>query len=818
MAERCSGLTDRLVTIGTADVDISVMYGRLHADWFTDERQSVIRSRSCQWARQVITHSDPSTWTCDDCRAVPRLRSFQRQLHCPTVVSSRTNNKYLSRTQLLALKSTVTDRTRFLSRRVSVLTNQLAKSRLQLCDERMQLRRDIERGDVAAVTHRLRALHREGAFADVSPSVRMAMDSLSSLCTPARGARRTVVTQELMQALKLEFGSGCVRFVHANLGLGGGSSVRRWIREDLQPFMMGIRDDNFLHAAEILGAIKKRLGITGPVLYQMAEDETAIQTSIDYDDHSDSAVGFCGPVCSMRHHLVTKCHCEDRHQCATFGDGSVYLGDSPDGDDTVYNRIMSVFATHKVATQGRVMMIVPLHPDLPSLVVLWAPCCGAISADGYVRKQWDAVDPLLQKHLEPIGLFQLGKASDGASTRRTLQYRDMSETAGIRYGLNVPGFTLTGLAVPGPDGKLLRLRHIHDQDYLHCAKKMLGSCDHAVRRLMVGQHCAHMHGILLVLDSFRPDQHGLWADDASRKGRNAMNWSSVVRVVSDRCLACLAILASGVRAVEVRGLLWYLRLIRRYIGLFADKSLTPLERVGTAWYVITTLRCWRLWVLKHDDLTLGRNFITRECFQDVILSCHNVILTVMAIRDLTPPRAVDLDRIGSNDCEKFFSATGSMAGNCRVYTWYQALLRIANRNHLNTIRARGNVRFPTNNRALETDLHVNRPPCLDPVTETNEVMQNELLRQGVLARDDLIAAGMGPPGGGPPDAPPPPSGGHSLTSTSPGDYGNQPRRKCTPRHGKTPTYTPEWWATERSLIQTTSMVTAPVVTMTVSLT
>ena len=249
MAERCSGLTDRLVTIDTADVDISVMYGRLHADWFTDERQSVIRSRSCQWSRQVITHSDPSTWTCDDCRAVPGLRSFQRQLRCPTVVSSRTNNKYLSRTQLLALKSTVTDRTRFLSRRVSVLTNQLAKSRLQLCDERMQLRRDIERGDVAAVTHRLRALHREGAFADVSPSVRMAMDSLSSLCTPVRGARRTVVTRELMQTLKLEFGSGCVKFVHANLGLGGGSSVRRWIREDLQPFMMGIHDDNFLHAA-----------------------------------------------------------------------------------------------------------------------------------------------------------------------------------------------------------------------------------------------------------------------------------------------------------------------------------------------------------------------------------------------------------------------------------------------------------------------------------------------------------------------------------------------------------------------------------------
>ena len=300
----------------------------------------------------------------------------------------------------------------------------------------------------------------------------------------------------------------------------------------------------------------------------------------------------------------------------------------------MYNRILDAFKTQKVATQGRVIMVVPLHPDLPTLAVLWAPCCGAMTADDYVRPQWERVDLLLKKYFEPIGLFQTGKASDGASTRRKPQYQQMSSTDGDRYLLDVPGFTLTGVAIRR-NGALVGVCCIHDQDYMHCAKKMIGACDRAVRRLMVGPHCGHMHALLLLLDTFRPDEHGIWSSDATRKGKNAMNWASVVRVVSDPCLNCLATMADGVRSVEVTGMLWYLRLLRRYIGLFADPSLTPLERVGGAWYVITTVRCWRLWILMHPDLTLGRNFMTRECFQDVVLNCFSLILTVMAIRDLT---------------------------------------------------------------------------------------------------------------------------------------------------------------------------------------
>ena len=122
-----------------------------------------------------------------------------------------------------------------------------------------------------------RPLHREGAFAGAAPQLQLALDGLPALCTPERGARRTSITKDIMVALQVEFGPACARFVHANLGLGGGTSVERWLRADRRPFEMGIIEANFREAADVMAASMERLTITGPIMYQVSEDETAVQ-------------------------------------------------------------------------------------------------------------------------------------------------------------------------------------------------------------------------------------------------------------------------------------------------------------------------------------------------------------------------------------------------------------------------------------------------------------------------------------------------------------------------------------------------------------
>jgi hypothetical protein len=96
-----------------------------------------------------------------------------------------------------------------------------------------------------------------------------------------------------------------------------------------------------------------------------------------------------------------------------------------------------------------------------------------------------------------------------------------------------------------------------------------------------------------------------------------------------------------------------------------------------------------------------------------------------------------------------FVAYGTILGLCsnKVYTFGQALDRTSNRNHVGVIRSRGSIRFPSRNRALETNLKVDRPACVQPVTESDGVMQQELLVRGADARRDLITAGMGPSAG-----------------------------------------------------------------------
>jgi hypothetical protein len=156
---------------------------------------------------------------------------------------------------------------------------------------------------VVAVT--ARPLHREGAFAGAAPQLQLALDGLPALCTPERGARRTSITKDIMVALQVEFGPACARFVHANLGPIG-------------LFQTGKASD---------GDSTRRKPQYEQMTAVQGEDEIALQGSVDYHPQSDSLVGFCGP--------------------------------SPDGDASVYNRILDAFNTQKVATQGRVVMIVP---------------------------------------------------------------------------------------------------------------------------------------------------------------------------------------------------------------------------------------------------------------------------------------------------------------------------------------------------------------------------------------------------------------------------------------------------------------------------
>jgi hypothetical protein len=96
-------------------------------------------------------------------------------------------------------------------------------------------------------------------------------------------------------------------------------------------------------------------------------------------------------------------------------------------------------------------------------------------------------------------------------------------------------------------------------------------------------------------------------------------------------------------------------------------------------------RLWRLW-LKHDDHTVGGNtksltqaesFFSQQCFLDVQISCHFVVLLIKMFRDFYPTLEVPLHLTGSDSCEFFFSRIGGMQGMERTYNFHE-LINCAN--------------------------------------------------------------------------------------------------------------------------------------------
>jgi hypothetical protein len=139
------------------------------------------------------------------------LKAFKQRLYRHGPPSAFTNNARLSRTELLLLKQRWTETTTDLRWRVTDLALALARAKVKPMGADAKLGADMARGDVAAVAHGLRRLYRKGVFKDASPQLIMALDSLSALCSPNRGARPMRCTRDLVAVLHAESGPACVR-------------------------------------------------------------------------------------------------------------------------------------------------------------------------------------------------------------------------------------------------------------------------------------------------------------------------------------------------------------------------------------------------------------------------------------------------------------------------------------------------------------------------------------------------------------------------------------------------------------------------------
>jgi len=82
---------------------------------------------------------------------------------------------------------------------------------------------------------------------------------------------------------------------------------------------------------------------------------------------------------------------------------------------------------------------------------------------------------------------------------------------------------------------------------------------------------------------------------------------------------------------------------------------------------------WLCWVQKKSHANVKKNFINREAYQDVKISCHFVVLLMRLFRDHYSKFPCVLRLTRSDVCENFFSKVGGMAGVERAYDFIDLL-------------------------------------------------------------------------------------------------------------------------------------------------
>lgn len=494
-----------------------------------------------------------------------------------------------------------------------------------------------------------------------------------------RGKHPPQLVVDFLVTLRVMGGKQVYDYVAQNLHMADERTARDWAKKEaLRTFLLGVHRQNFEILAELYEGIKLEKGITGDIPCMLAEDETSINSAYRHDPRTDSDCGTCGDNCKNGCLTIKECRknkCEDPHSCEYNTDAvGMVFGD----DATTYTRLCNYVKNRRVARQLRVIIVNPLHPDLPPIPVVLIGTCSTFTYEDYLVPQWRDVDKLFDEVFHKVGLRRIGHSSDGDSRRRKAFVHRSLSTNGSRFALEAEGFIYSGKVITTGGGLTLAILNM-DEDYLHAMKKLWNAANHSTRILFLGPIKQVRLAMLRPwLEQVPKSAHGCNKTDCDRKGYKAMDVPSLMRLLTERALSNLEHVAAhgweGMGAQPyLAGAIRLLRIIRLYASMFLDKSLTNQDRIRRAGIVTTYLRLWREWVRNMDGFELKENYLTREASQDAILSCHFVVLLTKLYRDYYPTMATVWHKCGSDCCECYFSSLGSFSMNKRTYNILEAL-------------------------------------------------------------------------------------------------------------------------------------------------
>lgn len=609
--------------------------------------KGTFRSASCSRSADTGTFSQE---ICTSCSRISNLPSFKKRLLLRSKTSNSIGNRniasirndYLTSTEMIVKLGEQKAKLEEQSSQLFFEKSKNLRLRVRVRNTREKLVEYARRGSMKSICHKLQSASDKGLLNDKQTLVGILESVSQNLHVNKNGKRYKAPVNLFLEVIMLWGGPRLATFVAMNICGPEVHSIYRWRNLHRLELEGGIQASKFQKLRDIYIEAMKRVDLrTIPVF--AAEDETAIMAQVTYNEAKDELLGFCGVD-------------GDGHQCLDHF--TVNVGEGEEG----YNTITSAFQEYKIGSYARAIMLNPLHPNLPRVAVLCMPTCNKFDT-AFVYRQWQEVQRLYVRDLEPVIGPLIGNSSDGDSRRRKL----MLQLAGIDAAGNrfqpIPadlGFVFSCRKEGAENGQYI-IRDLCDQDYIHNHKKLLNPLDHASRVLMLGDYMVHMNHIKRVYDVFPPTKHGLGANDVNR--RDQQNWRSVQKLSFPKVRNCLMKLIDG-RAPTQRptpmllGTQVYLLTVWYYMEIFCSSVASLRQRIKYSAIVTHFLAIWHNYVHRHPRLTIRTNVITRETYTDVLLSCHCAVLLICYMRDNFPNQECRLELTGSDILEQEWAMGG----------------------------------------------------------------------------------------------------------------------------------------------------------------
>ncbi|XP_072023023.1 uncharacterized protein [Amphiura filiformis] len=597
---------------------------------------------------------------CEDCAGIPKLQSFRKRALLRHRTTDNDGNRDIStiRNDMLTnheRSSKLAQQRREIDKKTSqifFLTSKVARTQIKCRTYKERVVEFSRRGSMKAICHQLQKADAEGKLKDKSVLNGLLEAIGRNLHVEKKGKRYPAPLQTFFEVILMWGGPRLANFVSLNIFGPEIHSMFRWRKQKAFQLLPGIAEENFVKLKSLYADSRERGNIPKvPVL--LAEDETAITAHIEYVASNDSLIGFCGEN-------------GDGHTCKE--DFSIKVGDGEEG----YNNIMKSFQDCKIGSMGRAVILNPLHPALPKIPILIHPTCNTFDS-GFIRRQWDELQSLYDRHLHDILGPLIGQASDGDARRRSLMVATATNLVEEKYQ-PIPsedGFDYTCFKISQEDGSYT-LKGLFDQDYIHNHKKMVNHLFHASRDMKMGNFTILSNHLTLVYQLFPFHDHGLLQEDIQRTDRQ--NWRSAQRVCFLKVQHCLQQVVDGnvdgrVPDHSVKGTLIFLKVVWMYVEVFCSKTASLRDRIMYAATVTHFLTLWRESVIQSKARTLQKNFLSRETFTDIKLSCHFAVSLICFMRDQYPDVDCFLELVGTDLVESFWSKNGQWVGNRHNYTY-----------------------------------------------------------------------------------------------------------------------------------------------------